>query len=183
VVKADVMPLPVKVAVKAESVPAASADVQAVSAPKLLPLTSGEIDGEGFDRVIWPAGKPLYEGEPVVAQVTTAGKRKLHLEVNQLGEFPRVQVAPEEEVSVRLLFQSSKPGMPVALTAQDGGALVGEKMSQRVDLDAQRSASFAFTASANPGMHRISVVTAAGEVKTLDFWVGELNTMRATAQR
>ncbi len=156
----------------------------AMPGEKLLPITSGQKDAEGFERVEWPGGKPHYEGEPVVAQVTTGdGKRKLHLEVNQLGEYPRVQVGPEERVNVHLQFQSSKPGMPLALAAQDGGALAGAKMSQRVDLNAQGAAEFAFTASANVGAHRVSIVTPKGEVKNLDFWVGELNTMRPTAQR
>ncbi|WP_294225062.1 hypothetical protein [Prosthecobacter sp.] len=158
----------------------------AVSAParRLLPVTSGQTDAQGFDVVVWPEGRPHYEGEPVVARVTTGSdNRKLHLEVNQMGEFPRVQVTPGENMNVRLQFQTSKPGMPVALTAQDGGTLGEAKMSQRVMLDDQRSVTFDFAASANVGTHRVTVVTPAGEVKTLDFWVGEPNTMRTTAQR
>ncbi|MFN0076577.1 MAG: hypothetical protein ACKVY0_08890 [Prosthecobacter sp.] len=151
---------------------------------QLLPVTSGQTDAQGFEVVAWPGGKPHYEGEPVVAQVTTGqGKRNLHLEVNQMGEYPRVQVAPQESVNIKLQFQTSKTGMPVALTAQDGGTLAGAKVSQRVVLDDQRSVFFDFAASANVGTHRVTIATPAGEVKTLDFWVGEPNTMRTTAQR
>lgn len=151
---------------------------------QLLPVTSGRKDAEGYEVVDWSAGKPHYEGEPVVAQVTT-GKdgRKLHLEVNQMGEYPRVQVEAGEIVKVRMQFQRSPAEMPLALTAQDGGGLAGGKPSQSVRLASDRSASFDFTAGQNVGVHRVTVATPSGEIKTFDFWVGPLNIMRTTAQR
>lgn len=149
-----------------------------------LPVGSGRFDAEGFEIVDWPAGKPHYEGEPVVAKVTTGKSgRKLHLEVNQMGEYPRVQVDAGEAVNVRMQFQRSPAEMPLALTAQDGGGLAGSKPSQSVRLASDRSATFEFTAGQNDGVHRVTVATPAGEVKTFDFWVGPLNIMRTTAQR
>lgn len=148
----------------------------------VLPIISGKRTESGFEIVNWPEGTPHYEGEYVAADVTTQDGRKLRMSVNQLGEYPRVQVRAGELVQVRMQFQSSPPGMPIALTAQDGGTLAAGKPTQSVQLGEDRTASFEFTAGTNDGIHRISVTTPEGEVKNFDFWVGALNVMRTAAR-
>lgn len=163
-----------------EAKPATETRAQAAS---LLPVTSGERTTEGFDIVKWPEGTPRYEGEWVTSDVVMQDGRKLRLTVNQAGEFPRMQVQAGETAQIKMQFQTSPGGMPVALTAQDGGGFEKGKVSQSVQLADDRSVSFAFTAGQNDGVHRVSVTTPGGEVKNFDFWVGPLNIMRATAQR
>lgn len=149
-----------------------------------LPFPSEQKDEKGYEIIAWPGGKPHHEDEPVEAYVTVGSSgRKLRMEVNQLGEYPRVQIKAGDKVDVRLQFNRSAPGSSIALTAQDGGHFSSSTPSLQAVLDESRQASFSFEASTNEGIHRVTFLSALGEVKTLDFWVGPLNVMRTTAGR
>jgi hypothetical protein len=149
-----------------------------------MPPVSGNKDVEGFEIYEWPNGRPHFEGEAVEAFVSLGETgRRLRFGVNQMGEYPRVQIAPEEEVSVRLQFAVSEPGKKVAIAAQDGGKIEGSRASEALVLDERRQVAFRFKASANEGVHRVTFTTESGEGKILDFWAGPLNTLRSTDSR
>jgi len=98
--------------------------------------------------------------------------RKVALTVNQLGEFPRIETKPSGQVEVRLAFTSTKPGDRVAVVARDGGKLQTGKLSAALTVGENQQIAFAFTAPPNVGIHRLSVTTPAGELKTPAFWAG-----------
>jgi hypothetical protein len=149
-----------------------------------MPPVSEKKDGEGFEIYEWPNGRPHFEGEAVEAFVSLKESgRRLRFGVNQMGEYPRVQIAPEEEVSVRLQFAVSAPGKKVAIAAQDGGKIEGTGASEAMVLDERRQLAFRFKASPNEGVHRVTFTTESGEGKILDFWAGPLNTLRSTSSR
>ncbi len=161
--------------------PADAANTHPSPSPKsstpIAHTPEGRIDSASladFTPQPYPNGKPAYDGEPVTAYIAVPSTgAKVALTVNQLGEFPRVQTAVGEKVEVRLAFTRTAPGTPVAMAAQDGGKLHPGKLSAALPVDAERQLAFAFTMSPNPGMHRVSVTTAAGELKTLEFWAGK----------
>jgi len=127
-----------------------------------------------FQPYRYPGNPPFYPGEPVTAYVRVPSTKKHSaLTVNQGGEFPRMMTQPGETVQVRLAFSQTEPDTPVALTSQDGGLIEGGQRSTAGMLDAQRQLAFAYTVSRNPGIHRVTVTTPAGETKTLEFWAGD----------
>ena len=139
-------------------------------------VSAGRIDPaklREFATVEYSEGKPHFEGERVTAYVAVPSSgEKLAMEVNQMGEYPRLHVNPEETAEVRLQFSSVETGSRVAVAAQDGGKLDGQDRSTVLEVDDHRQVAFAFTASENEGIHRVVVTTSAGETKLLDFWVG-----------
>ena len=146
------------------------------------PIAHEELDV--FKPFVWPSGKPHYEGEPVTAyvRVGSSGEQSA-LTVSQGGEYPRVQIQPREKVQVRLKFGKLAPHTPVAFTAQDGGAFSDGKKGAMFLVDEMRELSFAFSASANEGTHRVTFATPQGETKVLDFWVGPFNETRKLTLR
>jgi len=131
--------------------------------------------------VEWTDGQPHFEGEFIAAYVTLgASGRKLRMTVNQIGEFPRVQIATRERVQVELEFSRSRPGDHIAVAAQDGGFVDGSR-SAALTVNDQRRARFAFDASSNEGVHHVSVLTQSGERRLLDFWAGPMPILRSTA--
>jgi|GEM_PF-1876583 len=134
-------------------------------------IKPGEI--AAFQPYRYPGTPPYYPGEPVTAyvRVPSTGKNEA-LTVNQGGEFPRMMTQPGETVQVRLSFTDTAPETPVALTAQDGGYIEGGLTSTAGKLDATKQLAFGFTVSKNPGIHRVTLKTPAGETKTLEFWAG-----------
>lgn len=134
-------------------------------------IQSAEIGA--FKPYLYPGGKPYYPGEVVTAYVRVPSTKKQEaLTVNQGGEFPRMMTQPGETVQVRLAFTDTAPETPVALTSQDGGLIEGGQRSTAGVLDATRQLAFAYTVSNNPGIHRVTVTTPAGETKALQFWAG-----------
>ena len=132
-----------------------------------------------FKPVTYSSGKPHYDGEPVKAFVRVASTGlDVSLSPNQMGEYPRVYLAPRETSRVLLEFPKTSPNTPVAVTAQDGGAIVNGKPSAAPLIDAKGHLVFDFIASENPGIHRVSFATPGGEAKLLDFWVGPELTIR-----
>lgn len=180
---------PGTVSLVSQTVPAAAVqEVEKKARPAApespLPFPSGQKDENGYEVIAWPGGKPHHEDEPVEAYVTVGSTgRKLRMDVNQLGEYPRVQIKAGDKLDVRLQFNRSAPGSAIALTAQDGGRFASSTASQQAVLDEARQASFSFEASTNEGIHRVTFLSPLGEVKTLDFWVGPLNVMRTSAGR
>ncbi len=152
----------------ANAAPSAATPIVRDAEGRIDPASVGE-----FAPLVFPGGPPDYEGEPVTAYVgVPSSGRKVALTVNQLGEFPRIDTAPSEKVEIRLVFATTAPGTPIAVAAQDGGKLHTGKLSAAQPLNAERQLAFAYTVSPNPGMHRVSVTTPAGELKTLEFWAG-----------
>ena len=170
----------------AKAVPSLNnAAATAVAPGPLLRTAEGRIAPSAladFEAIPFPGGQPAYDGEKVTAYVASANSgRKIALTVNQLGEFPRVWTNPSEPVEVRLAFTSTRPGSHVAVAAQDGGKFQGGVVSAALQVDDARQIAFAFTVSANPGMHRVSVTTPDGERKTLEFWAGPPSTLMSSA--
>lgn len=110
-------------------------------------------------------------------RVASTGK-DVKLSPNQMGEYPRVYLQPGETSRVMLEFPRTAPNTPVAVTAQDGGAIADGKPSAAPVIDTAGHLAFDFTASENPGIHRVSFATPDGEAKLLDFWVGPELTIR-----
>ncbi len=138
-----------------------------------------------FTEVAFPEGRPMYEGEPVLAYVSVPSNgQKIAVGVSQAGEYPRIYTEPKEKTEVRLRFSNSPPGTKVAVAVQDGGMLHTGKSSALMTLDELGQLAFGFTVSPNNGIHRVSVTTSAGEVKTLNFWAGAPNvTQQAIAKK
>lgn len=137
-----------------------------------------------FKPFVWPNGKPHYEGEPVAAYVRVGSSgEQAALSVSQGGEYPRVRVEPREEVQVRLRFEHTAPGTPIALAAQDGGRFADGQTGVMLRVDAARELAFPFAVSANEGTHRVTFTTPRGETKVLDFWAGPFNTPRQLSQK
>lgn len=162
-----------------------------------LPATAASPAKEVFRAadyrpVTYPQGVPNYDGERVTAYVslpsggaTATGApaeapQKLALTVNQMGEYPRVNIQAGEAVHIHLAFTDTKEGTPVAMSAQDGGTVEGKKLSAAGMVDVQRQLAFAFQSGQNPGIYRVNLRTPNGEVKTLNFWVGPPSVLQAT---
>jgi len=146
-----------------------------------VPSPAARRDDDGFELVEWTEGEPHFEGEFIAAYVTLgASGRKLRMTVNQMGEFPRVQVATRERVQVELEFSRTQPGDHIAVAAQDGGFVDGSH-SAALTVNDQRRVRFAFDVSANDGVHYVSVMTQNGVSRLLDFWAGPMPTLRSTA--
>ncbi len=133
----------------------------------------------------YPTGTPKYEGENVTAFVhVKSSEQAVKFQPNQMGEYPRVWMQQEEVANIQLAFPETKPGTPVAISAQDGGSLDGVKIATSRQVDENGRIAFDFKTSPNPGIHRVSVMTASGEVKILDFWAGDPPVLqKASAQR
>lgn len=130
-------------------------------------------DLKAFKEYTYPAGTPYYIGEKVTAfvEISSTGEKQA-LTVNQAGEYPRMMTEPGEMVQVRLAFAETAPNTPIAITAHDGGLLDDELRATALLLDEARQLAFSFTVSTNPGIHRVTFRTPAGETKTLEFWAG-----------
>lgn len=127
--------------------------------------------------------RPQREGEMATAfvAVPSTGK-KLRLEPNQLGEFPRVRMEPSESVGVHLVFPEAAPGALYTVAAQDGGII--EQSGQPghlLALDSQRTLFFKFQASSNTGFHRLKIRSQGGENQLLEFWAGDTEPVFNTA--
>lgn len=137
-----------------------------------------------YQKAFVAKGAPAVEGEAADVFVKVGSSdQKLHLTPNQGREYPRVYVREGETVQVRVEFTQSEPGSSVSIAPQDGGSLSGHPAKISV-LDARRAIAFDFTASQNPGTHRVKLVTQRGEAHLLDFWAGPENKFRtSTAAR
>ena len=112
-------------------------------------------------------------GAPIAATVTLDGK-PLTLGVNQLGQFPRLYVAPNALIPVTLHYPNAQPGERVLAAAMDGGRFANSQTGIPLLLDPAGTASFAFQVTGMPGTHRVHV-SKGRDVKVLDFWVGPEN--------
>ena len=112
-------------------------------------------------------------GAPISATVTLDGK-PLTLGVNQLGQFPRLYVAPNALIPVTLHYPNAQPGERVLAAAMDGGRFANSQTGIPLLLDPAGTASFAFQVTGMPGTHRVHV-SKGRDVKVLDFWVGPDN--------
>jgi len=121
-----------------------------------------------------PAGAA---GQSAVATVSV-GDRAEELIANEVGDFPRVNVAPRQTVPVRLVYPQAEPGAPIVVQVMDGGAMasperpagINHDLVRLLRLDQARSAEMSFTVSEHGGMHRL-VLTQGADKKVLDFWV------------
>ncbi len=130
-------------------------------------------DLDEYQPVRYPEDRIAYEGEPVTAHVLVpSSNRRLALTPNQNGEYPRVLTEPGEPVEVLLTFSQSPPGSVLAVSAQDGGLLHTGAAAAALKLDDNRQVALGFQVSGNPGIHRISLTTANGDTRTLQFWAG-----------
>ena len=112
-------------------------------------------------------------GAAIAATVTLDGK-PLSLGVNQLGQFPRLYVAPNALIPVTLHYPNAQPGERVLAAAMDGGRFANSQTGIPLLLDPAGTASFAFQVTGMPGTHRVHV-SKGRDVKVLDFWVGPEN--------
>lgn len=157
------------------------AALQAARNPSDWSSQPGVVDAQGYKLLNFGAFSPLVSGDFVEAFVETARKgQKFRLVPNQAGEYQRVYIAAGEEVAVKLQFTDDKPGTKVAVASLDGGRLAGSKVSELMEIANDRSLEFVFKASTNEGMHRVKVLSPDGEVKLLDFWVGDENVLRVS---
>jgi hypothetical protein len=142
-----------------------------------VPLSSSEhvvVNAPGdFTPYIYPPTAPLYRGERAAAYVRVPSSgRQQALAVDGNGEFPLIKTNPGETVQVRLAFAQSAPNTLIGITAHNGGTIHGIAPTPALRLDAARQLAFAYTLSNNPGGHRLTIGTPAGEVKTFLFWAG-----------
>jgi len=129
---------------------------------------------------------PLWHpGEEAVASVTTAdGHTTGNLQLNQVNTFvPRVNIQPQETVTVTVSWPQGSPGEKVVAAVEDGGSLAmvgqgavepaqskGERVL-KLTLDEQRAMRFVFTGSEATGIARVTLRKGA-ETKTVQFWAG-----------
>ena len=110
-------------------------------------------------------------GEMVAAMVNASG-RKYSLTPNQVGNFDRVRVQPQEKIPVTISYPGGVAGETVVIQAEDGGQFEDGGMAREVQLDAQRTLAFLFQVTNEPGEHRVTL-RKGNDVKVLEFWVGE----------
>lgn len=155
------------------------AALQAARNPSDWSSQPGAVDAQGYKLLNFGSSSPLVSGDFVEAFVETARKgQKFRLVPNQAGEYQRVYIAAGEEVAVKLQFTENKPGTKIAVASLDGGRLAGSKVSELLEVGNDRSIEFVFKGSNNEGIHRVKVLSPDGEVKLLDFWVGDENVLR-----
>lgn len=156
------------------------AALQASRNPSQWASQPGKVDDKGYKLMGYPNSQPLLNGQYVEAFVDTkATGQKFRLTPNQAGEYQRVYVKAQEEIKVKMQFADHKPGSKIAVAALDGGRLANGQSSDLLTLNDQRSVDFAFRPSLIEGIHRVKVLTQNGEVKTLDFWVGNEHILHA----
>ena len=143
--------------------------------PSAAVIIPRETNNTLIARQSLPGNSPKLRvpGVAVTATVTLDGK-PLALGVNQLGQFPRLYVAPNALIPVTLHYPNALPGERVLAAAMDGGRFANSQTGIPLLLDAAGTASFAFQVTGMPGTHRVHV-SKGRDVKVLDFWVGPEN--------
>ena len=124
----------------------------------------------GYTPYVYIGGAPDYRGEPALAYVDT-GSSKIVYQPNQVGVFPRVQVAQGATVQVILEFPQAPPGERIRLTALDGGAIDKNHDAEALKLDDASTVSFSFTLSPNRGISKVGI-DIKGQSLCLEFWGG-----------
>lgn len=114
-------------------------------------------------------GRPV-EG-PLSAEITTSGG-VIRSAPDALGRFPRVNIAPEEEVRVSVAYAEAQPGDLVVVQAEDGGVLEGSRTALPLKLDADRRLRFAFKSTREGGIYRVTL-RRGFEERRLEFWGGK----------
>jgi hypothetical protein len=97
------------------------------------------------------------------------GKSSPALQLNEVGDFERVQVKTGQKIEVELSFPQSKEGENVFLQAEDGGRFQGDKVIEVQSLGPERKSSFQFEVGRNRGIYRISV-RHQDSLAVLNFW-------------
>lgn len=118
-----------------------------------------------------PISKELayYPGKPLIVSVEVGVNQTPALVPNQIGEFPRVYVKPNQKVSIRLRFPEALPGAKAAVSVEDGGYVGDKKPASALVLDDNRESSFDFTAGADSGQYRV-VVRQGADTRILVLW-------------
>jgi hypothetical protein len=127
------------------------------------------------------ARPPAVPGQHAVAKVQARG-REYQLTPNQVGNFQRMYVEPNQQMPVQVGFPEGQAGDSVAVVAEDGGKLReaasgkgqgngdgGIGLAAR--LDERKEVAFTFQATKPGGLHRVTLRHGT-ETKTLEFWVG-----------
>ncbi len=156
------------------------AAIQASREPSQWASQPGKIDDKGYKTLGFVNSQPLLSGQYAEAFVETkATGQKFRLTPNQAGEYQRVYVKPEESIAVKVTFANGKPGSKVAIASLDGGRLANGEFTDLITMDDQGSVDFAYRSSPIEGIHRVKVMSQNGEVKLLDFWVGNEHILHA----
>jgi hypothetical protein len=133
-------------------------------------LTSAPPRPAGSRVEVPPAEKALFPGTPAAAWVVVGEEKVGPLALDQVGEFPRVDIPAEKPVEVRLRFPDAEPGERVVASVEDGGRLAEAEHAMAFALDENREASFRFTSDAEAGQYRISV-RLGPDRKIVTLWV------------
>jgi hypothetical protein len=140
-----------------------------------LLATSDEFTADGWEVIRYPdevPGEPLWAGEPVVARVEFEGRR-VQLTPNQLGEFPRLNVAAGAGARVRLAFPEGTAASPVIIAPLDGGTVEAGQLSLVRELGTDHAVGFTYKASTYAGVHRVQVRRPGQAPVVLEFWAGQ----------
>ena len=124
---------------------------------------------------------PSQTDQPVVAPTATSrdprtaqirvGSVENEVIPNARGEFPRLLVAAEAEISADVPFPDALPGQHIYVQADDGGLLSGKAADGALIVDESRQVSLEFQTSAWDGLHRVTL-RRGGDSRVLQFWVG-----------
>lgn len=149
-----------------------------------LTNTKSPVDQTGPDKteapVAAPAAVPAWAlsnevdaavDNPRAAQLVIDGQSYSVIS-NVRGEYPRVPVTAASTITASVPFPDAIPGERISVQAEDGGLLLDDGAYGAVAIDENRRAPLRFQAADNDGMQRVTL-RRGGEIKTLEFWVGE----------
>lgn len=105
------------------------------------------------------------------AATLTIGDKKVTLEPNQVGGFPRQSVQQGQKVTVQIRYPNGSPGDLVVAAVLDGGQFDDRQRVLPLHLDEARRVTFDYTVSQELGIFRVSV-RKSGDVKMVELWAG-----------
>jgi len=120
--------------------------------------------------------KPSFPTDSPAVLVSIDGK-KFQLTPNQLGHYPKMEIATRAKVPVVLSFPQNQPGDQIMVQVEDGGTLDQKAMATVAKLNNDLTAQFNFTATEQPGIYRLRIQSGSS-VQVLSFWAGDEPALR-----
>ncbi len=134
-----------------------------------IPAASSSPNG----TVVQPSGLRRVSLSAHAADIRATAKNSSEpLSMDETGHYERVMVRLGEVVPVRIAFPNSQPGTKVAIQVEDGGNLVGGRVSEVRTLGEDLQVSFDFEIGHEVGIYRVGI-RHKDSLAVLDFWAGD----------
>jgi hypothetical protein len=131
-------------------------------APDAAPLAASTVEA--------PSDSNPFTPDTAQAEISLKSGT-IKVSCNQVGNFQRIVVGPEEQIPVKVNFPDAQPGDAVAVEVKDGGHMNVSDMAKVLKLDTEKTLQFKFQPTAQAGIYRIALRKGA-KVRVLNFWVG-----------